>query len=89
MEKPMFKNMDKIKGSIHESIESDNGVNITIGQSYSTTHDEEMKISVCMEKDGDEIAAILTKEDATRLYDGLKHVLGQADKGRIRACCVI
>lgn len=31
MEKQMFKNLDKIKGSIYESIESDNGVSITIG----------------------------------------------------------
>lgn len=77
----MFKNLDKIKGSIHESIESDNGVSITIGQSYSTTSDEEMKFSVCMEKDDDEIVAILTKEDAARLYDVLQYILCQADKG--------
>ena len=80
MEKQMFKNLDKIKGSIYESIESDNGVSVTIGQSYSTTSDEEMNISVCMEKDDDEIVAILTKEDATRLHDVLQYILGQADK---------
>ncbi|EXZ16698.1 hypothetical protein ACIXQX_17585 [Bacteroides fragilis] len=79
MEKQMFKNLDKIKNSVYESINSDNGVIITIGQSYSTTSDEEMKISVCIENEDAEIVTILSKDDAERLCNILRGLLYKAD----------